>query len=211
MAKSTAAIPVACWQPVRNGLPSALTFVSDRPEPLGELDPHTKLTYAPHTLTLAILSVPDATLRDMDTLNDSVDTEPRFPLSDAEFDAVCHETARRFGLVPFRRGASVTHSLWLMFQTRQGDHRTGEWVPLDFSLDMADEEQLAADCDFLAEEMADQLPDEMALLILLRPGPAEIGEVDRYVFRVMCQSMAGRETGPWSFYVTGPDGAHKVS
>ncbi len=93
-----------------------------------------------------------------------------------------------------------------MFQSRGGDHRTGEWVPLDFSLDTADEEQLAADCDFLAEEMADQLPDELALLILRRPGPAEISEVDRCVFRMMCQSMTGRETGPWTFYVTGPDG-----
>ena len=120
-------------------------------------------------MATAILSVPGATLRPMDTLSNPLDTEPRFLLPDAEFADVCNETARHFGLIPFRRGPKV--SLWLVFESRWGGHRTGEWVPLDVSLDPDSPEELAADCDLLAEEMEDgSLPDETALLILRRPG-----------------------------------------
>jgi hypothetical protein len=50
---------------------------------------------------------------------------------------------------------------------------------------------------------------EEALVVLRRPAAAAISEADAYVFRVVCEAAAARETAPWRFYVTGPDGARE--
>jgi hypothetical protein len=46
-------------------------------------------------------------------------------LSDADVAAICYETVRHLGLIPFHRGPKV--SLWLLFVSRHGDCRTGSW------------------------------------------------------------------------------------
>jgi hypothetical protein len=45
--------------------------------------------------------------------------------------------------------------------------------------------------------------DEKAMIVLRRPGPAEISEADAYIFRLVRQAAIGRETAPWTFHVVG--------
>jgi hypothetical protein len=52
--------------------------------------------------------------------------------------------------------------------------------------------------------------DEKAMIVLRRPGPAEISEADAYIFRLVRQAAIGRETAPWTFHVVGPDGIREV-
>jgi hypothetical protein len=49
------------------------------------------------------------------------------------------------------------------------------------------------------------------MIVLRRPGPAEISEADAYIFRLVRQAAIGRETAPWAFYVAGPDRVRKVT
>ena len=53
--------------------------------------------------------------------------------------------------------------------------------------------------------------DEKAMIVLRRPGPAEISEADAYIFRLVRQAAVGRETAPWAFHVVGPDGIREVT
>jgi len=45
--------------------------------------------------------------------------------------------------------------------------------------------------------------DEKAMIVLRRPGPAEISEADAYIFRLVRQAAIGRETAPWTVHVVG--------
>lgn len=49
------------------------------------------------------------------------------------------------------------------------------------------------------------------MIVLRRPGPAEISEADAYIFRLVRQAAIGRETAPWTFHVVGPDGIREVT
>lgn len=53
--------------------------------------------------------------------------------------------------------------------------------------------------------------DEKAMIVLRRPGPAELSEADAYIFRLVQQAAIGRETAPWAFHVVGPDGIREVT
>src|SRR5260370_28154735 len=59
--------------------------------------------------------------------------------------------------------------------------------------------------------MEHPMRDERALVVLRRPGSAEISDADKYVFRVMCEAAAGRKTAPCAFYVTGPERVQEVT
>jgi hypothetical protein len=52
---------------------------------------------------------------------------------------------------------------------------------------------------------------EKAMIVLRRPGPAEISEADAYIYRLVRQAAIGRETAPWTFHVVGPDGIQEVT
>ena len=47
--------------------------------------------------------------------------------------------------------------------------------------------------------------------MLQRPGPAQISNADKYIYRVMYEAAADLQTAPWAFYVTGPDGVQQVT
>jgi hypothetical protein len=143
----------------------------------------------------------------MDT---SVDFEPGFPLSEAGFAVECYETVRHLGLIPFRQDAQFTRSLWLIFESRWSGRGIRAYLPFDSSLDLSDPDGIAGECNVVASMMERPLPDEIALVVLRRPGPVEVSEADEYIFRMMCQAVAGRRTAPWWFYVTGPDGVRRV-
>ena len=160
----------------------------------------------------AILSVPGATLRVMDTLSNISDTSYEIPLSDADQTALRPALLHDLGTMPFESGALISRSLWVIF--------IGEWgvwthavLPVDDRLDMPDRKSITGLCDLVGSLMSPPLchDDEKAMIVLRRPGPAEISEADAYIFRLVRQAAIGRETAPWTFHVVGPDGIREVT
>jgi hypothetical protein len=115
------------------------------------------------------------------------DIPPGLPLSAADLALAHFGVPRKLGTLPFGPDDKITRSLW---------------VP--------DPDGIAVDCGVIARMMERPLPDEIAFVVLRRPGPAEISEADQYILRVLCHAAAGRQTAPWRFYVTGPDGVRRV-
>jgi hypothetical protein len=63
----------------------------------------------------AILSVPGATLRVMDTLGNIWDTDYEIPLSEADQTALRPALLHDLGAMPFTPGALISRSLWVIF------------------------------------------------------------------------------------------------
>ena len=154
----------------------------------------------------AILSVPGATLRVMDTLSNISDTNYEIPLCAADQTALRPALLHDLGAMPFESGALISRSLWVIF--------IGEWgvwthavLPVDDMLDMPDRKSITGLCDLVGSLMRPSVchDDEKAMIVLRRPGPAEISEADAYIFRLVRQAVIGRETAPWTFHVVGPE------
>jgi len=116
------------------------------------------------------------------------------------------------GLHTVESGALISRSLWVIF--------IGEWgvwthatLPVDDRLDMPDRKSITGLCALVGSLMSPPLchDDEKAMIVLRRPGPAEISEADAYIFRLVRQAAIGRETAPWAFHVVGPDGIREVT
>jgi hypothetical protein len=105
-----------------------------------------------------------------------------------------------------------TRSLWLVFIGAWGPW-THAVLPVDDRLDLPDQELIADLCDLVGRLMSPSPchADETAMILLRRPGPMEISEADAYIFRLVRQACAGRETAPWSFHVVGPGGVLEVT
>ncbi len=112
--------------------------------------------------------------------------------------------------MPFEPGARISRMLWLILICPWG-FRNPVILPVDDRLDLPEPDAIAGWCDLLVHFMERPMRDVTALVVLQRPGPAEISDADRYIFRVMCQAAAGLQTMPWAFYVTGPDGVQQVT
>jgi len=69
----------------------------------------------------AVLSVLGATLRVMDTLSNISDTKNELPLSEADQTALRPALLHDLGALPFRPGAPISRSLWVIF--------IGKWGP----------------------------------------------------------------------------------
>ena len=160
----------------------------------------------------AILSVPGATLRVMDTLSNISDTSYEIPLSEADQTALRPALLRDLGAMPFESGALISRSLWVIF--------IGEWgvwthavLPVDDRLDMPDKESISGLCALVGSLMSPPVchDDEKPMIVLRRPGSVEISEADACIFRLVRQAAIGRETAPWTFHVVGPDGIREVS
>jgi len=160
----------------------------------------------------AILSVPGATLPVMDTLSNVSDTGYEIPLSEADQTALRPALLHDLGALPFRSGAPISRSLWVIF--------IGEWgvwthatLPVDDRLDMPDEENITGLCDLVGILIRPPRchQDEKAMIVLCRPGPAELSKADTHIFSLVRQAAAGRETAPWAFYVVGPEGIREVT
>jgi hypothetical protein len=160
----------------------------------------------------AILSVPGATLRVMDTLSNVSDTSYEIPLSEADQTALRPALLRDLGAMPFESGALISRSLWVIF--------IGEWgvwthavLPIDDRLDMPDEESIADLRALVGSLIRPPVchDNEKAMIVLRRPGPTEISEADACIYRLVRQAAIGRETAPWAFHVVGPDGIREVT
>jgi hypothetical protein len=148
----------------------------------------------------------------MDTLSNMWDTSYQLPLSEADQTALRPALLRDLGTMPFESGALISRSLWVIF--------IGEWgvwthatLPVDDRLDMPDKESITGLCDLVGSLMRPPLchDDEKAMIVLRRPGPAEISGADAYIYRLVHQATIGRETASWTFHVVGPDGIREVT
>src|SRR5260370_8053739 len=93
----------------------------------------------------AILAVLGATLRVMDTLSNTSDTKYELPLSEADQTALRPVLLHDLGTLPFRPGALISRSLWVIFIGKWGiwTHAT---LPIDDRLDIPDEENITGLC-----------------------------------------------------------------
>jgi hypothetical protein len=118
---------------------------------------------------------------------------------------------RKLGTLPFGPNHEITRSLWVVF--------LGEWgfwthavLPLDNRLDMGDPDNIARECDLVANliDPPGCHDDEEALVILRRPAPPDPSPADEHIFRLIHEAAATRETAPWSFFIAGPVGAREL-
>lgn len=131
-----------------------------------------------------------------------------FPIEPIDISLARFQVASRIGKLPFDEYEECSRSLWLVFA---GDW--GVWVraviPIDNRLDAEDRATLAAK----SEEVAGLLGEPecygtaIAAVILRRPAPVKPSRADRQIFRLLTKAAATRDTVPWSFFVTGLDGA----
>ena len=148
----------------------------------------------------------------MDTLSSTSVTNYQLPLREADQSALRPAVLHDLGALPFEPDAMISRSLWVIF--------IGEWgvwthavLPVDDRADIPDQENIAGLCDLIGSLIRPPLchDDEKAMIVLRRPGPAKISQADAYIFRLVRQAAAGRETAPWSFYVVGPYGIREVT
>ena len=148
----------------------------------------------------------------MNTLSNMPNTLYELPLSEADQTALRPALLHDLGALPFRPGALMSRSLWVIFIGKWGvwTHAT---LPVDDRLDMPDKENISGLCDLVGSLIRPPLchDDEQAMIVLRRPGSARISEADGYIFRLVRQAVAGRETVPWAFYLVGPDGIREVT
>ena len=151
-------------------------------------------------------------LRAMNTFSDMSVINNRFPLSEADQTALRSALLHDLGTLPFIPGALVSRSLWIIFIGREGawTHAT---LPVEDSPGIAGEEGIAALCDLVGSLVRPPVchEDEKAMIVLRRPGSAEISEADACIFRLVRRACAGRKTAPWAFYVVGASGVREVT
>jgi hypothetical protein len=156
------------------------------------------------------LSVPDTTLSVMDDLSHPAFAEPEPSLTESGQAALRNEALRRLGTLPFPPGARFSRSLWLMFLSPRGIQSRAT-LPVDNRFDLPEQENIEGLCDLLASLMEHSADAERAVVALRRPGTAEISQADKYIFRVLSEAAASRETVPWTFHVTAPDNVRQVT
>jgi hypothetical protein len=87
-------------------------------------------------------------------------------------------------------------------------------LPIDNRRDRPEPVAVAGLCDFiglLIDRSGLATDDQMALIVLRRPGgPARVSDADRYIFRLLCEAAARRDTIRWAFYVVTPPGIQKL-
>jgi hypothetical protein len=148
----------------------------------------------------------------MGTLSDISDTSYELPLSEADQTALRPVLLHDLAALPFRPGALISRSLWVIFIGRWGVW-TRATLPVDNRLDMPDKGNITGLCDLVGSLIRPPLchDDENAMIVLRRPGSVKISEADRHIFRLVRQASGGRVTASWTFYLVGPDGIREVA
>ena len=148
----------------------------------------------------------------MDTLGNTSNTNYELPLSETDQAALRPALLHDLGALPFKPGALISRSLWVIFIGKWGiwTHAT---LPVDDRLGIPDKENITGLCDLVGSLIRPPLchDDEKAMIVLRRPGSATISQADGYIFRLVRQAAVDRETAPWAFYLVGPDGIREVT
>lgn len=136
---------------------------------------------------------------------------PGLPLTPADLALAHFDVPRDLGTLPFGPDDKITRSLWVIY--------VGEWrtwthavLPLDNRLDMGDPGDIEGTCDLVAHLMSPRggYGDDEVLVILRRPAPPHPSEADWHICHLIREAAATCETAPWSFFITGPDGAREL-
>jgi hypothetical protein len=159
-----------------------------------------------------IWSVPDATLRVMDTPSGISGTSYELPLSDADQTTLRSAWLHDLGALPFNPGALISRGLWIVFVGPWGAW-TRAVLPIDDRLGMPDRGNITGLCDMVGSLISPPVchDDEKAMIVLHRPGSMQISEADAYIFRLVCQACAGQKAAPWTFHVVGSDGTREIT
>jgi hypothetical protein len=139
-----------------------------------------------------------------------ISSEP--PLSEAGQAALRSAFLQSLCSLPFSPGALISRTLWVVFIGASGAW-TRATLPVDDRLGMPDEKSISGLCDLIASLISPPLCHgyEKAMIVLRRPGGAEISEADAHIFRLVRQATADRKTMPWVFQVVGPAGIRQVT
>jgi hypothetical protein len=135
-----------------------------------------------------------------------------FPIESIDISLARLQVASRIGKLPFDEYyEECSRSLWVVFAGYWGVW-TRAVIPVDNQLDPGDRVTLGAKCDEVADLLVKPECYDLviAAVVLRRPAPATPSRADRQIFRLLTKAAATRDTVPWSFYVTGPDGSLPV-
>lgn len=151
-------------------------------------------------------------LRAMEALSDVPVISYELPLSESGQEALQSALLHSLGTLPFNPGALISRSLWIIFIGAWGawTHAT---LPVDDMLDLPNQEITTGLWDLAASLIspASCHRDERAMIVLRRPGSAEVSEADLEIFRLVRQAAVDRKTASWTFHVVGPGGMRQVT
>jgi hypothetical protein len=136
----------------------------------------------------------------MDTFSDPAVTEPEVPLTEAGQAALRDELLAQYATLPTHPDAPYSRGLWLDFICQWG-FQSRAVFPVDNRLDRGDPDNIASLADLLAFFMSHPMGGDQALVVLTRPGPADITDGDEYICRALSEAATRYETVPWAFYV----------
>jgi hypothetical protein len=130
-----------------------------------------------------------------------------FPIEPVDIVVARIQVASRIGQLPFGPRETCSRSLWVVFAGYWGVWIRGV-IPVDSQLDRGDPAIIGPACDRAADLLVEPECYDIAIaaVVLRRPAPDTPSRADRQVFRLLHKSAATRDTVPWSFFVTGPEG-----
>jgi hypothetical protein len=148
----------------------------------------------------------------MDDFTEIPATPPPVPLTESGQISLADEVLQRLAGLPIPPGALYTRAAWLILISPWGV-MTRAILPIDNRRDRPESVAIAGLCDLIAMLIARNRvvsDDETALVVLRRPGTARVSDADRYIFRLLCEAAARRDTIRWTFYVVTPPGIQKL-
>ena len=148
----------------------------------------------------------------MDDFTEIPVSPPPVPLTESGQASLADEVLRRLATLPIPPGALCTRSAWVIMISPYGV-MTRAVLPIDNRRNRPEPVATADLCDLIAmfiDRSGLATDDQMALIVLHRPGPARVSDADRYIFRLLCEAAARRDTIRWAFYVVTPPGIQKL-
>ena len=134
------------------------------------------------------------------------------PLTEAGLASLGQEVLRQLASLPIPADALITRSMWVIAIGVRGPW-TRAVLPVNNRRGRPEPAAIASCCDLVAMLITrGSLPHESdtALVVLHRPGAARVSASDRYIFRMLCEETARRDTARWTFCVATPYGAQEL-
>jgi hypothetical protein len=134
------------------------------------------------------------------------------PLTESGPASLADEVLQQLAGLPIPPGALCTRSVRVIMIS-PWRVMTRAVLPIDNRRNRPEPVAIADLCDFiglLIDRSGLASDDDMALVVLRRPGPARVSDADRYIFRLLCEAAGRRDTIRWAFYVVTPPGIQKL-
>jgi hypothetical protein len=149
----------------------------------------------------------------MDDFTEIPATPLPVPLTESGQASLADEVLHELASLPLPPGASHARSAWLILISPRGA-MTRAVLPIDNRRGRPEAAAIAGLCGIIAMLIARSgvvSDDETALVVLRRPGTARVTDADRYIFGLLREAAARRDTIPWAFYVVTPPGIQKLA